>query len=490
MKKLLFVVAGLAFAITPAIAQDFYPVEDPTTVGVTPLTSTTVLTEDLYHTDDNLESLGIDITSDGKVIIGWEDDSVEVGAGIRAYDLSLNNLPWASDFEDNNVSSYYFDDGAPTDDNSGWGPKVRANYFGDGFGMGSSAWGFPENSGRLVDSLADLMEDDEGRGPDSPCVQLYQADMTPIVPIICGITDEFAQPVGSVRIADWCYLSNGSYAFMNESRQKDANVTAPMNMSAVENGVAVSVVLPGQQFGSNISRVLEYDGKAESWHGIAPLANGFACRVAADTIKMRIFDNDGNPVTGDIDMADYTFVDGEGVNVGAVLNNGGRGDGMGFDSNANDRIVITGKTDVDGITGTEVYAAAFDASGNLVVGPILVSDGFADINCDRVDCAVGPDGSFIIVFDDDYALFGDRLLMARIFNADGTPATDIFSVDDRFSGDAQEGQARRGRVAWRGNKIAVAWESTNSWPGGNGPNLLTARVFEYGEAGVEDYMLH
>ena len=64
------------------------------------------------------------------------------------------------------------------------------------------------------------------------------------------------------------------------------------------------------------------------------------------------------------------------------------------------------------------------------------------------------------------------------------------TVDDRYSGQAQEGISRRARVAWRGNKIAMAWESSSAWPGGNGPRLLTGRVFEYGEASVDDYMLH
>ncbi len=477
-------------------AQLFSPAR-PEDEGVIPLTDAKDLNTDVVSSDDNLEQIDVDITSDDQIIICWEDDSAGIAAGIRVYDMNLTNRPWADDYEGNNVSSYYFDDGEPTDDNSGWGPKVKANYFGDGFGMGSSAWGFPENSGRLVESLSDLMKDDEGRGPDSPCVQIYQADMTPILPIICGITDEFAQPQGSVRIADWCYLSNGNIAIAGESHQNDAHPQL-LGMSQRERAVTLAVLKLGKQFPDAVSRLHEADGRHEMQHGLAPLADGFVARFNIRDSGvflrafLRYFANDGKPITGDIDLRQFSFVSKDGLEVAGVLSYGGRGDSVGFDSNARDRVVLSVADDIDGIPGHEIYAGVFDAQGNLITGPIYVNEGYPENDAVRCDAAIATDGSFIIVWDDIYGLFGDEMVLARIFHPDGAPATRIFSIDNRFDHitnkdipegvrfrirGSQPGISRRPRVTWRDNLIVVAWESTNGSPDKDGPRRLSARVF-------------
>lgn len=488
-------IASLAFATAPAYAQDEFVPSTPAAEGVTALTPAMALNSDVLG--DSLESINLDIAGDGKIIIGWEDDSATVNgaeagiaAGIRMYDMGLNNIPWAKDFEGNNTSSYYFSDGEPTDDNSGWGPKVRANWFGEGFGMGSCAWQFPEHSGRTETTLDAVMLDDGGLGADNPLVQLYEADGTPIVPPRIGATDAFAQPEGSVRIGDWCYLANGNIAISGEVRQNEGNVNPPMSLSVAGRAVSIAIVEPGEQFPSSITRVQEADASASQWGGVAPLANGFVVRyeLSGAGIKLRYYDNDGNPTTGDVDLGAVTYVDSEGIDVGGVMGMGGRGDNEGMDTDADDRVVVTTRADVDGYPGLEVYACVLDGQGNFVVNPILVTEGFNDNDTSRCDAAIGPDGSFIVVWDDTYILIDTRVVLARIFNADGTPATGIFSLDDRLVGLDQPGNSEEPLVAWRGNKIAVAYESSN----GNdyGPHELTARVFEYGEADVDDFMLH
>lgn len=494
MTKTLFRIATLVAAValvTPVLAQEeFAPVLDPSTVGLTPLTAATPINGGIESEDDT-ESIGVDITSNGQIIIGWEDDgspsSVEgIAAGIRRYNMDLTNIPWANDADDNNVSSYYKDNGDPTVDGLGWGPKIKADWFGGGFGMGSTAFGFADPTFG-VESLADAQMNEGNEPGDIPGVQLYDADGAPILPVRSGVTDEFAEPAGDIRIGDFCFLSNGSIAVVGEVRQDGGNALPPMNNNG-DRSLSLGILGPNDQFPAAITRLHAADGAHEMWHGVEALADGFVTRFRGPGgIALRYFENDGTPKGDELDLT----VIGE----DAVVAQGGRGDGETLDTNGNDRVLLVGKTNVDGFEGNEVYATVFDGAGNVVVGPIMTSGdlgdggGYSFTNADRVGGAIGPDGSFLTLWADADPLGGDRVLMTRIFNADGTPATPIISVDDRVEDLlAQPGNARRPRAAWRGNKIVMIWESNVD---ANFGKIVVARVFQFGEdAAVSDFMLH
>lgn len=477
MKKSYLVVLWAAAAVllcTGAYAQDDFAPANPQDVGVTPLTDTVLLNEDVAN--ESLESIGIDITADEKVIVGWEDDPSGIEAGIRMFDINLTNMPWANDAEGNNASSYYNDDGTPMTDDNAWGPKVKANWYGEGFGMGAVAYGV--NSGLQSGSAV-------------PAVQLYEADGTPIIPIRAGVNDAYAIPDGNgIRIGDWCYLTNGSIAIAGEDRQPEA----------VEGGqkqISLAILGPDDVLPTEVLLASNGEGY-EMWHGVAPLANGCVLRYRGPNgVTIRYFDNAGAPTTDELDLSAF----GSDFNAG-VMTSGGRGDHEGIDSDADNRVILATKANLDGFEGNEVYAMVFDGAGNEVVAPILVSGdaaavvageggegGYNFTNASNVDGAIGPDGSFIVVWADADPFGSDRIQMARVFNPDGTPAPPIFTVDSRYSGPDWEqltGQGRQPRVVWRGNKIGIIWESDVDQP----VRTLVGRIFEYGEVSVDSFMLY
>jgi len=152
---------------------------------------------------------------------------------------------------------------------------------------------------------------------------------------------------------------------------------------------------------------------------------------------------------------------------------------------------VLGKSDQEGFAGTQVYAVVFDSDGSIVVEPLNASGGeggYDFTNVDRIDGAIGPDGSFIVVWaDNDILGLGEtRAVMGRIFNPDGTPATSYFSIDPRFDPEdpfAQIGTTRHPRVRWRDNQIIVIWESDLGSP--SGKIQLVGRVFQYGDDETE-----
>lgn len=500
-RGILFVmVCALCMMTISVYAQDEFTPVSPQDAGVTPLTDTVILNADVAGS--SLESIGVDISSTGKIIIGWEDDASSsspagIAGGIRVYDSNLTNIPFPKDAEGNNVGSYYNDNGDPIIDGAGWGPKVKANWFGPGFGMGTTAFGFADPSA-LIPSLENVQIGSNNGEGDIPAVQLYNEDSTPILPVRSGATDAFADPDGDIRIGDWCYLANGNIAIVGESRQDAANANPPLSNPVAARTLSLAILGPNDQFPKSITRLHDGSGQHEMWHGLSPLSNGFVARFKAPSgVALRYFDNNGTPLTGDLFLDEY----GVDFKLG-VLNAGGRGDGEGMDTNGNNRVVVATKTNVDGYAGNEVYAAVFDANGTIICGPVLASGddndtggttggGYNFANADRIDAAIAADGSFVVVWTDSDILGSSaQILTARIFNPDGTPATTTFMVDSRFDipGQFQNGTNQRPRVAWRGNKIVVISESNID----SGDRLLVGRVFQYGEeaSGVEEFMLY
>jgi hypothetical protein len=461
-----------AFVATPCFAQD-QVIFDAAGTALVPLTDPIEINLDVVA--DGMEgSNDVHFTHDFKIIVSWEDDPSGVEAGMRFFDFdeaagTITNIPWAADFEGNNVSSFYYDDGSPTHDTVGWGPKAKTNWFGPGFGMGAVC--YPEDIASVAETYLDV-----GGGGSVGLVQLYEADGTPIIPVRCGTTDELNEPEGGGRIGDWDYLSNGNIVIITENRQEEDNVTK-YGLDAPGKTIEVAILGPDDQFPNKVIKGTESTGSCEMWHGSAALANGFCIRFRSPAgVTLRYFDNEGNPTTGDIVLE-------------GVMAQGGRGDGEGMNSNGNDRIVVVTKHDDDGTGTREIYAAVYDDLGNLVTGPVNVSEGHEFNNTDRTKCAIGPDGSFACIWDDDELLLPDKVCLGRVMNPDGTFATPVLSMDNRYDPVAndQPGSTHRPKITWRGNKIAAGIESSNR---GEDPRSLAVRVFQYGPAGVEDWSLH
>ncbi|MCB1128684.1 MAG: hypothetical protein KDM81_19470, partial [Verrucomicrobiae bacterium] len=185
----------------------------------------TFFVNDLSDSPNNgsTESLGVAITSGGDVVIGWEDD----GDGLSDFEAvwtlySAGGTPLTEDAEitsnqggsiTSRYRAYFRSNGTPTPAYPAWGPKIKANLFGNGFGMGATAFDL-----RLeVPEVTDI-EMAAGSSGDWPAVQLMGNNSEPIG-IVSGVSVAEATPSGDIRIADWDYLSTGNIVIVGESRQ-------------------------------------------------------------------------------------------------------------------------------------------------------------------------------------------------------------------------------------------------------------------------------
>jgi hypothetical protein len=435
--------------------------------------------------NDSTESLGVAIASNGNIIVGWEDDGddlTDLEAVWTLFDANGNMITpdttitstQSDDTLTSKFLSYFRADGSAVPGNTAWGPKIKANLFGEGVGMGATAFSL----GLEIEELADI-NIDAGGGGDFPAVQLLTNDGRPIA-TLSGVDDAYAEPEGDIRIGDWDYLSNGHVVIVGESRQQFdlQNVYG----GAPGNHAIYRIVNQAGNEVRSVGLVSEAAEITEIWHGVGVTQNGFGVRFSrGGRATVRLFNNAGEPVSEDIDIGLLTENE---ATIG-----GGRGDGAGFHGNGVDAYAIVNSNDGDGNGGREVYLSVLDADGSLRYSRIATDD-FEYANADRVDCAISPSGRVIVVWaDNDVTGGASRLVQGRLFDAQGNPEGGSFFVSEKETIDTFIGESRRPRVAWRGNTIAIVWESKNS--AATSSRIVALRVFEVeGETAVTDYSLY
>jgi hypothetical protein len=161
-----------------------------------------------------------------------------------------------------------------------------------------------------------------------------------------------------------------------------------------------------------------------------------------------MFDNNGNPTTGNIVLATLTG--------NANAGGGGRGDGTGFHGNGRDAYVVVNSA------GGAAWVTVLNDNGTLRWSR-KASEDFETVGTDRVDAAIAFDGRVIAVFDEANTT-PVRLPQARMFAANGVPIGNRFYISERDQ-PAPAGLGlvgERVRVAWRENSIAMVWQSDNS----------------------------
>ena len=402
------------------------------------------------------ESLGVAVANNGNVIVGWEDDGsdlTDLEAVWTLYDsagtsitpntpqnaLSMPGLGYIT----NKFLSYFRADKTAVVGATSWGPKIKANLFGDGVGMGAISFAL----GLEVAEFAAWEDWNQG---DAPSVQLLANDGQP-VNVVAGVSAAYAtSDPGDIRIGDWDYLSNGNIVIADESRQNGDLVTVYGGTDAYRH-IVFRIVSPAGavvKAETLVSETANQTANAEMWHGVGVTKNGFAVRFKAPNGRatVRMFDNAGTPTSTNIDLGTLSGHE--------EAAGGGRGDGVGFHGNGKDAYVS-----VNG-SGNTVWVTVLSTNGTVRFSK-SVADDLTLTSVGRTDAAIDPDGKVVVVFDAKYDPANAGLVMGRWFNAAGTPQGRTFYASEKELPDPATATTGGPRVAWNKGLVAVAWESQN-----------------------------
>ncbi len=174
---------GIALMAGQAFGQQALPGK-PEDNGVRPVSDTLYLNTSDTLNNTKTESLGIGIARNGNVIVGWEDDGEglndleavwtlvsDSGTWITpATDITSKDPDYAGQTVNSRFLSFFRPDKTPTPGRTSWGPKIKANPFGDGIGMGATAFD-------LAKEVTELSPDFDGDSGDFPAVQLLNGEI-------------------------------------------------------------------------------------------------------------------------------------------------------------------------------------------------------------------------------------------------------------------------------------------------------------------------
>ncbi len=406
----------------------------------------------------NTESLGVAIANGGNVIVGWEDDGdglndieavwtlFDSGGAWITPDTEVNSVALGGSIQSKFLSFFRADKsavfGGPT-----WGPKIKANLFGDGIGMGSTSFG-------LSAEIASFAAYDDGNKGDVPAVQLLDNTGQPAAAVLGGVSSAYAvSNDGNIRIADWDYLSNGNILIVGESRQNDDLI----NLYGGDAGATHTIfriVTPTGTVVKAETLASQVPVESTAWHGSGVTKDGFAIRFATpEGVRVRLFDNAGNPTSTNINLAEATGK--------ALAGTGGRGDGAGFHGNGKDAYVVaaTGTDPDDG--ANKAWVTVLGANGTVKYSK-SVADDLQLSSAGAADAAIDADGKVVVVFSAKYdAAAVGTMVMGRRFDATGTAVGGTFYVSEKETPELLTGNADGPRVAWRGGQVVVAWRTLN-----------------------------
>ncbi len=489
MKIHVFLMAALAASITTAVAQKLPGT--PEDNGLTPKSDTIYVNSQSQVTDPpiinngNTESLGVAISSGGDVIVGWEDDAEDseatpmqdLEAVWTMYDSA--GVPLTPDTKitsvvaaalgaepiTNRFLSYFRADKSAVFGGSAWGPKIKANPFGEGVGMGATSY-------YLSQEVPEFAAWDDANMGDIPSVQLLDSRGNP-VRILVGVSAAYATSSSSnIRIADWDYLSNSNIVIVGESRQGDDLINLYGGTEAANHAIFRILDTAGNVVKAE-TLVSSEPVKSEIWHGAGATKDGFAVRFSGPGgATVRMFDNSGKPVSTNLDLATLTGF--------PLAGAGGRGDGAGFHGNGKDAYVhVASGTDAsDGFA--KVWVTVLSTNGTVRYSK-SVADDLELTAVGGADAAIDADGNVIVVFNAKYSVDNQSLVMGRRFDATGKPVGGTFYVSEKELPDAATLVAENPRVAWRSGQVVIVWRSKNDAGtlglDGTAANVVAQRIF-------------
>lgn len=456
--------AALAASTATALTQTLPGA--PEANGLTPKAATSYLNSQAQDTttlnNGQTGNLGVAIVNGGNIVVGWEDDAVDPlymplqdlkgvwtlfdSAGVNALtNQSISSLskPEFGTIE-NKFLSFFRADQSAVYGGTGGQPKIKANAFGDGFGMGVSA----SVLGEEVSAFAAYEGAIKG---NYPALQLLDNQGQP-VGTLAGVSVAYAtRDAGNIQIADWDFLSNSNIVIVGESHQ-ESDLVSVYGGSAAGTHVVFRIVSPSGTVIKSETLVSEKAEAAESWHGLGVSANGFAVRFLSNGKTMvRMFDNDGNALSSNLDIAALTGA--------PVAGLGGNGLGAGFHGNGKDAYVLV-NTGTNTSAQAKVWLTVLGTNGTVKYSKSVVDDlNLASV--ENADAAISTNGEVIVVFSGLYDPSYQNTIMGRRFDAAGSPVGGTFYVSEMELLDPATPAAYGPRVAWRNGQVAVVWQSKN-----------------------------
>src|SRR5262245_21038799 len=133
------------------------------------------------------------------------------------------------------------------------------------------------------------------------------------------------------------------------------------------------------------------------------------------------------------------------------------------------RAVVVWEDDQDGDGYYQIVARRIDAGGVPAGNQFTINEVSAGQHRKPV-VAMTPSGSFVVVWEDDQDRKGDRQILGRLFDASGAPSGNQFTVNE-----VGDGQRHRPSVGMNASGLfAVAWEDDHD---GDGTYEILARTF-------------
>jgi len=144
-------------------------------------------------------------------------------------------------------------------------------------------------------------------------------------------------------------------------------------------------------------------------------------------------------------------------------------------------VLATAGPDAEG--KPQIWVAVINADGTLrwarTVGD---AKSLAHTAIGRVDAAIDESGRVAVIYADKAGTVDaggtTSLVLGRLFNAQGAPIGGVFHVSEKELPVADTLDAIDPRVDWRGNTLAVAWESKNQLTDNpDGKSVVALRTF-------------
>jgi Ca2+-binding RTX toxin-like protein len=201
----------------------------------------------------------------------------------------------------------------------------------------------------------------------------------------------------------------------------------------------------GSPLGSDFA--IDSGGFADSQSSVSELSGGgFVVTytrnlgIAGTDIRARVFDQNGNSVSGFI--AVDSGVGSQRLSSVAGLSSGG--------------FVAVWQD-----SGTEVYFRRFQSNGTALDANRVLIDTGGTINQD-IHVVALTDGGFAVAYTDNgWAIDGTEISF-RIFNADGTTRTSLIRANSAVLNGIEAGNQERPTITTMGDLIVVGWRDTDS----------------------------